>query len=95
MVLKKVEILEPLPPESRLPDEPSVVVTGPYLEWVEFPGKSGDGAPASGFGNSCVKDNMGRKARNQAAVRDTMLPAGQAATVKRSGRLQEKVNQKQ
>jgi len=92
MALTKHVLIEKLQTELGFQRNQSVEIVESILEIIKTTLESGKDVLVSGFGKFCVRDKKERKGRNPATGEDAILPARRVVTFKCSGKLREKVN---
>ena len=93
MALTKNKIVEQVN-ELGFTKKKSVDIVESLLEIIKRNLENGEDVLVSGFGKFCVKDKSTRRGRNPATGDDLLLEARRVVTFKCSGKLRDRINQK-
>jgi integration host factor subunit alpha len=94
MALTKHEIINKVN-EIGFTKKKSVEVIESLLETIKDSLSNGEDVLVSGFGKFCVKKKRPRRGRNPATGQDLMLRERKVVTFKCSGKLRDKINNRQ
>jgi len=93
MALTKNKIVEQVN-ELGFTKKKSVEIVESLLEIIKRSLENGDDVLVSGFGKFCIKDKSTRRGRNPATGDDLLLDARRVVTFKCSGKLRDRINNK-
>jgi len=95
MTLTKANIVEAVAEQTGYTKNQSSEIVETLLEIIKRTLESGKDVMISGFGKFCVKMKTGRRGRNPSTGKDMILEPRRVVTFKCSGRLRDRVNEKQ
>jgi integration host factor subunit alpha len=95
MALTKIHIINSITDQIGYPKNHSSEIIETLLEIIKKALESGDDVLVSGFGKFCVKEKKQRKGRNPATGEDLMLKPRKVVTFKCSGKLRDKIMNRQ
>ena len=94
MALTKHEIINKVN-EIGFTKKKSTEVIESLLETIKDSLSNGEDVLVSGFGKFCIKEKRSRRGRNPATGQDLMLRERKVVTFKCSGKLRDKINNRQ
>ena len=94
MTLTKADIVGSMSEQIGFTRRQSIETMESLLEIMKKALESGEDVLISGFGKFCVKDKKERRGRNPATGDDLMLKPRKVVTFKCSGKLRERINEK-
>ena len=94
MALTKNKIVEQVN-ELGFTKKKSVEIVESLLEIIKRSLENGEDVLVSGFGKFCIKDKSTRRGRNPATGDDLLLDARRVVTFKCSGKLRDRINNRE
>ena len=95
MTLTKVQIVDDIAEHNGYTKKISTDIVEMLLELIKNSLESGDDVLISGFGKFCVNAKKERRGRNPATGGDMLLRPRKVVTFKCSGKLRDKINNRQ